>query len=113
MRKIFPNGTSNLQELKEGFLKNRTSKRFRTVAHYPKQSFYPINIEIFPTNLCNLRCDFCAYQQNDKIQLPTNIFQQLVDDILTSPIKSVTFSGGGEPLLYPNISQYINEHYLL
>lgn len=95
--------------MKQYFLKNRTSKRFRVVAHYPKNSMYPVNIEIFPTNICNLRCDFCSYKEEDKCFIPEKILEQLVEEIIHSPIKSVTFSGGGEPLLYKNIHKIIDK----
>ena len=72
----------------------------------------PIHIRIKPTNMCNHRCRYCAYR-NDDLQLgkdmvikdfiPKNKMLEIIDDISEMGVKAVTFSGGGEPLFYPYI----------
>jgi len=72
----------------------------------------PIHIRIKPTNMCNHRCRYCAYR-NDDMQLgkdmvikdfiPENKMLEIIDDISEMGVKAVTFSGGGEPLFYPYI----------
>lgn len=64
------------------------------------------------TRACNLRCNFCyvknaGYDINDKINY--NDLKRIVDFCCDSPIKYIFFTGG-EPLLYPYITdilQYI------
>lgn len=73
----------------------------------------PIYIRIKPTNYCNHNCSYCHYQnpyltlndfkQNDFI--PQDKMMEIVESMKKIDVKAVTFSGGGEPLLYP----YINE----
>ena len=70
----------------------------------------PIHIRIKPTNVCNHKCSYCAYK-NDSLQLgkdmvaahqiPREKMAEIVDDIVEIGVKSVTFSGGGEPFCYP------------
>lgn len=72
----------------------------------------PIHIRIKPTNMCNHRCSYCAYR-NDDMQLgkdmvikdfiSKNKVLEIIDDISEMGVKAVTFSGGGEPLFYPYI----------
>lgn len=85
----------------------------------------PINVEIDLTNRCNLGCDWChfAYTHSkgplanstkpdgfidvgdvfDKALL-FNILQQLKNQ----GVKSITYTGGGEPTLHPHIAEIID-----
>lgn len=99
---------------------NRTSKRNRIYKHIPRIlgtwktnnpcAKFPISIEIFPTNRCNLKCKFCSYDEilNGE-QLSNQSFTRLIDEIINSGINSVVFSGGGEPTLHPLLSPAINK----
>lgn len=70
----------------------------------------PIQIRIKPTNICNHKCFYCAYKA-DNLQLgkdmvskdfiPKDKMLEIVDDIIAMGVKTVTFSGGGEPFCYP------------
>lgn len=72
----------------------------------------PIYLRIKPTNVCNQRCFFCAYA-NDNLfddrmvetreSIPWEILQQTLRDFAIMGGKAVTYSGGGEPLCYKNI----------
>lgn len=83
------------------------------VASLPKENpsiLAPVHVRIKPTNACNHRCSYCAYRQ-DNLQLGQNMqerdviprekMMEIVDDLISMEIKAITFSGGGEPLLYP------------
>src|SRR3989338_997689 len=83
------------------------------IASLPKNSSAitaPIHVRIKPTNVCNHRCDYCAYRA-DKLQLgkdmilkdfiPKKKMMEIVEDINFIGVKAVTFSGGGEPFCYP------------
>ena len=73
----------------------------------------PIYVRIKPTNICNENCYYCHYK-NSYLQLgnyrpndmiPREKMLEIVDDLAEIGTKAVTFSGGGEPTVYP----YINE----
>lgn len=69
----------------------------------------PVHIRIKPTNVCNHNCWYCAYR-SDNLQLgqdmverdyiPLEKMMEIIDDCAEMGVKAVTFSGGGEPLVY-------------
>lgn len=72
----------------------------------------PIYIRIKPTNYCNHKCYYCSYADrelglrdsvNRQDQIPWEKMQEIIADIHEMGVKAVTFSGGGEPLIYPYI----------
>lgn len=72
----------------------------------------PIYIRIKPTNYCNHKCYYCSYADSDlglrdsvsrQDQIPWEKMQEILDDLADMGVKAVTFSGGGEPLVYPYI----------
>lgn len=72
----------------------------------------PIYIRIKPTNYCNHKCYYCSYADsalglrdsvNRQDQIPWEKMQEIISDITEMGVKAVTFSGGGEPLVYPYI----------
>ena len=74
----------------------------------------PVYIRIKPISTCNHHCSYCSYHDVDlklrtrfnyKDKLSIEIMRALVEDILDMGVKAVTFSGGGEPLLYPHINE--------
>ncbi|AIQ56961.1 radical SAM protein [Paenibacillus borealis] len=99
-------------------LNNRTSKRMRIYAHlsrinkkYNLKSLYipPISMEIFPTNICNSSCKFCAFHERKGEHLDNNIFESVVESCIEMGVKSVTISGGGEPTLHQYLPIAINK----
>lgn len=73
----------------------------------------PIYIRIKPTNLCNQNCNYCHYknpyldldQYNYNDLIPHDKMIEIIEDMKIMDVKAVTFSGGGEPLLYPYIEE--------
>ena len=72
----------------------------------------PIYIRIKPTNYCNHKCYYCSYADNElglrdsvnkQDQIPWEKMQEIIVDMEDMGVKAVTFSGGGEPLVYPYI----------
>ena len=72
----------------------------------------PIYIRIKPTNYCNHKCYYCSYADselglrdsvNRQDQIPWEKMQEIINDMKDMGVKAVTFSGGGEPLVYPHI----------
>lgn len=76
------------------------------------QRVAPIYIRIKPTNYCNHKCYYCSYADQalglrDAVkkqdQIPWEKMQEIIADLKEMGVKAVTFSGGGEPLVYPHI----------
>lgn len=76
----------------------------------------PIYVRIKPTNRCNHNCWFCIYHYDYSYmhetcdQVSEISFEKLVKTILNLKdigVKAITYSGGGEPLLYRNIKEII------
>ncbi len=73
----------------------------------------PVYIRIKPTNRCNHDCSYCHYrnayleldQYNPNDEIPREKMLQIIQDMSDMGVKAVTFSGGGEPLLYPYIEE--------
>jgi MoaA/NifB/PqqE/SkfB family radical SAM enzyme len=84
----------------------------------------PIYVRIKPTNQCNHGCRFCTYSDGtkrpkdvaaDHLQtgmhsdmrekdiMPTHKALELLEDLAAMGTRAVTFSGGGEPLMHPDI----------
>ena len=78
----------------------------------------PIYIRIKPTNYCNHKCYYCSYADselglrdsvNRQDQIPWDKMQEIISDMKEMGVKAVTFSGGGEPLVYPHIVQAMQQ----
>ena len=73
----------------------------------------PIYIRIKPTNICNENCYYCHYKNayltldeyNPTDFIPREKMLEIIDDLREIGTKAVTFSGGGEPLAYPYITE--------
>lgn len=72
----------------------------------------PIYVRIKPTNYCNHKCYYCSYADhvlglrdsvNRQDQIPWKKMEEILFDLADMGVKAVTFSGGGEPLVYPHI----------
>lgn len=74
----------------------------------------PIYVRVKPTNRCNHKCYYCSYADkkdlnlrtdvNRKDTIPWNRLKGVLNDFGDIGVKAVTFSGGGEPIVYPNIA---------
>jgi len=77
----------------------------------------PVHIRVKPMNLCNHNCWYCAYrtdnlvlgeQMNERDQIPKKKMIQLAHEFVEIGVKAVTFSGGGEPLLYKPLPEIMD-----
>ena len=71
---------------------------------------YPITCEIDPSWKCNLDCFFCTDNgivNNDVGFLDFSIFSMLIAELSTLGTKSITFTGGGEPLVNPDFNDMV------
>lgn len=66
---------------------------------------YPIYIEISPTNICNLKCSFCAleYSTIKPNTLSFDSLDSLLNELSDLGIKSIMFAGEGEPFVHNDI----------
>jgi len=70
---------------------------------------YPIIWHIYPTNKCPLDCGFCI-MKNEKQKYRTQLKRKTLLKAVKEASKhayTVHFSGGGEPLLHPDIKDAI------
>ena len=77
----------------------------------------PVHVRIKPMNPCDHDCWYCAYHDENlqlgnlmeyKDRLPREKMMEIADDLAEMGVKAVTFSGGGEPLIYPHITEAVN-----
>jgi len=68
----------------------------------------PVHIQLSPTNNCNLNCSFCSCGDRDKKrQLSLEEIMWILDVCAERGTKAMTITGGGEPLLHPQINEII------
>lgn len=86
----------------------------------------PVNVEIDLSNRCSLGCEWCHFAythtrgplagKRDKPQdaiaggdlMDTPLARAILEQLHESGVKSVTWTGGGEPTLHPDFNQIIN-----
>ena len=76
----------------------------------------PVHVRVKPTNHCNHNCWYCAYrtdelslgsQMEEQDNIPAQRLLALANEFMEIGVKAVTFSGGGEPLLYKALPEVI------
>lgn len=75
----------------------------------------PISVRVKPTNKCDHRCFYCSYDPEAKNilsqtinrtdEIPFEKMMEILSDFNEIGVKGVTYSGGGEPLVYPYIEK--------
>ena len=99
------------------------------IVHHPEkilqlkrgENVYPIQVEIHPTLACNHRCVKCItdvvhirdYQKYNVThdapeRIPFDKLKSLIEEFKSVGVKTITFSGGGDPLLYPRIHEIMD-----
>ncbi len=82
------------------------------VDHLQGRKVYPINVEISPSGVCNASCDFCFYAGGElgshrNVFLENQRLMQLIDECRQLLVKSISWTGGGEPTLHPRFPQAV------
>jgi MoaA/NifB/PqqE/SkfB family radical SAM enzyme len=70
----------------------------------------PVSFEIDASNACQNDCDFCMFAfhiKKNRVHLNMDLYRKTIWDFTRHGIKSITFTGGGEPLMHPNIRDMI------
>ncbi len=77
-----------------------------------------MHIRIKPFNHCNHDCWYCAYRVSNlqlgadidyKDAIPKEKMLEITEDVIEMGVKAVTFSGGGEPLLYKPLPEIVRQ----
>ncbi|MEM4214995.1 MAG: radical SAM protein [Candidatus Pacearchaeota archaeon] len=70
----------------------------------------PVVMHIYPSNKCNLNCEWCIMAE-EKAKYPVMLKKETLfkafKDASENDIKLIHLSGGGEPLLHPNIYEVL------
>jgi wyosine [tRNA(Phe)-imidazoG37] synthetase (radical SAM superfamily) len=78
----------------------------------------PIYVRVKPTNICSHNCFFCVYESSwsgihcemtRQDQIPKEKIMEILSDFKKMGVKAITFSGGGEPLIYPYIEEVLQK----
>ncbi len=78
----------------------------------------PIYVRIKPMNPCNHNCYNCVYDvgfsgihsnMDRKSMIPKEKMQEILEDFNEMSVKAITYSGGGEPLIYPFITETLKK----
>lgn len=70
----------------------------------------PIHVQLNPTNKCVFSCSFCSCSSRDKsLELDFTECTDAMSVAKAYGCKSVTITGGGEPLLYRYFSEMVDE----
>lgn len=80
---------------------------YMTLQMIDKRIINPITCEIDPSNRCQNNCSFCMYKDyraRCPVDMPLEMFCALIDDLQKIGVKSITFTGGGEPLMNPHFN---------
>lgn len=81
------------------------------------EKVYPIGIEISPSGVCQASCDFCFYANTGELGAHRKVFLgkervlRLFEECYSIGVKAITWTGGGEPSLHPNIAWFVYQAY--
>ena len=68
----------------------------------------PISLQVSPTSRCNLNCSFCSNVNRDKDEeLPFEVIGVLLTKLRLLGLRTVEWTGGGDPTLYSQINKII------
>ena len=71
----------------------------------------PISLQIAPTSICNLNCEFCSNSKREKHEsLDISRIENFLKHF-TGMAKTVEFTGGGDPTMYENLNEAISVAY--
>ncbi|MAG39955.1 radical SAM protein [Candidatus Pacearchaeota archaeon] len=56
---------------------------------------------VSPTSRCNLECSYCSVKKRDRqSEIEFQVMQKYISDLKSRGLRSVIFTGGGEPTIY-------------
>lgn len=83
--------------------------------HHPKvvswllnRRAIPVSLQVSPTSRCSLNCMFCSnVNRNKDEELKLNELDRILGRLVGLGLKTVEWTGGGDPTLYKNINEAI------
>ena len=67
---------------------------------------FPIQVELNPTNRCNMNCDYCITKYaHKKEDIKIEALKDFLKQFSKLGGKSIDWTGGGEPMIYSNIGE--------
>lgn len=66
---------------------------------------YPVSVELDLSNICSHNCPWCSFngfRQENWVSLSETRVLSLLNELADVGVKSITFTGGGEPLVHKN-----------
>jgi len=87
----------------------KLAQDYRTIESIVEKQFIPpVHVQLCPTNKCTRQCRFCSCSDRDKsLELPFKAILRIMQEFKKLGCRSVTITGGGEPLLHPSIADII------
>lgn len=77
------------------------------------KAFWPIRVDIDVTQRCTGNCRFCYSRKYafsplyHDAEIPADIFEGILEELAERGTRSIRFTGGGEPLLHPQIKKIL------
>lgn len=74
------------------------------------ENVYPIYMEVSPSNACNYRCTFCAFDYRGyKLRfLEAGRFKEILSELAQLGVKSIMYAGEGEPFFHKDMPEIVN-----
>jgi len=70
----------------------------------------PVHVQWMPTNICNRNCTFCSCRdRNKQATMPIDKSLTIIRELAQLGCKTVTITGGGEPLCHPGLSDMLRQ----
>jgi len=68
------------------------------------KNIYPVTVELDASNVCNHDCIWCTFDHYRNVQsrlMPRDLMLRIVRELAECGVKSILWTGGGEPLMNP------------
>ena len=78
---------------------------------WSKGVFRPVSLQLAPTDKCNLKCSFCSVANRNGDDLSYLEAKTALKELAELGLKTVEFTGGGDPTLYPYLTDLIEWAY--
>jgi len=90
---------------------SRINLAWKIRSNYKKNTAVPLNVTISPSDRCNLDCEMCITRFNDRKHLIRELdmedYKKLLESLFRMGTRTVRVTGGGEPLMYPEIRELL------
>ncbi|MBU2459311.1 MAG: hypothetical protein KKB29_03035 [Nanoarchaeota archaeon] len=89
----------------------KLARHSQLVEYLEGEQIFPIEVEISPSRVCNAKCPVCFYgKEEERIRGPKYFeesrMEKLIEEFSVLGVKSIDWSGGGEPTLHPSFPQF-------